>query len=63
MLFASFAPTLADSSPWAELTGVARGFSDAGYSETLLRTALVVPGPEAILLAGLAAAILARRSL
>ena len=62
-VFASFAPTLADTSPWAELTGVARGFSDAGYSEALLRTAAVVPLPEALLCAVLASAILRRRRL
>ncbi|MFT5050017.1 MAG: hypothetical protein ACI8QZ_001410 [Chlamydiales bacterium] len=62
-VFASYVPTLADSSPWAELTGVARGFSDAGFSDTLLRSAALMPGPEALAMAGLGVLILSRRSL
>jgi len=62
-VFASYVPTLADSSPWGELTGVARGFSDAGFSDALLRSALTVPAPEALLLAGLGWLVLIRRSL
>lgn len=61
--FPSFVPTLADTSPWAELAGIARGFSDSGYSEALWRQSLIVPGPEALLLALGACWVLSRRAL
>jgi membrane-associated protease RseP (regulator of RpoE activity) len=55
-------PTLADTSAWSELPGVARGFSDAGFPDALLRIGWVVPWPAALLCALAAWAILARES-
>ncbi|TDJ67206.1 MAG: hypothetical protein E2O39_15130 [Planctomycetota bacterium] len=62
-VFASYVPTLADTSAWAELPGVARGFSDAGFSAPLLRAALIVPWPGAVFFAAAACLVLSRRSL
>lgn len=62
-VFAAHAPTLADTSAWSELPGVARGFSDAGFPAEFLDLGLLLPWPEALLLAILAAGVLARRAL
>lgn len=63
LVFASHVPTLSDTSAWAELPGVARGFSDAGFSDGLFRAALIVPWPGAILFAAGACLVLSRRAL
>ncbi len=61
--FARFCPSLVDDSCMAEMSGVARGLSDAGFSQELYRMNLLLPIPQAVLLCGLAAWILSRRSL
>ncbi|MDG2148626.1 MAG: hypothetical protein P8N09_03790 [Planctomycetota bacterium] len=61
--FASFCPSLVDDSCIAEMAGVARGMSDAGFSENLYRMNLMLPIPEALVLITLAGWILSRRSL
>lgn len=53
-IFASFAPSFSDSSAMQEMTGVARGLSDAGYSEALYNKNMLLPWPEALLLVGVA---------
>lgn len=62
-VFASFAPSLVDGSAMQEMAGVARGYSDAGLPEELLRMNLILPWPQAALLVGLACWILSRRAL
>jgi len=62
-VFAAFNPSFVDNSYVREVAGMARGFSDAGYSESLLRQSLVLPWPEALVLAALASWVLSRRAL
>ena len=62
-VFAAFNPSFVDNSYVAEVAGMARGFSDAGFSEALLRQNLVLPWPEALLITTLAAWVLTRRAL
>lgn len=62
-VFASFAPSLVDSSAMEELTQVARGLSDAGFSDALWRMNLVLPWPQAAALMLVAWLVTARRSL
>ena len=62
-VFAAFAPTLADGSAVGEMSGIARGFSDSGFSETLLRMNHIIPWPQALLSTLLACLVLSRRSL
>lgn len=61
--FASFCPSLVDDSCMAEMAGVARGLSDAGFSDGLYRMNLILPLPQAILMTALAGWILSRRNL
>ncbi len=62
-VFASYAPTLADGSALSEMSGVARGYSDAGFSAAFLRMNHIIPWPEAFLLTLAACLVLSRRSL
>ena len=62
-VFLSFAPSFADSSAMGELSGVARGLSDAGFSDGVHRMNLVLPGPEALLLVVVAALLVRRKTL
>lgn len=64
-VFAYHAPTLVDSKQGALLgvSQLARGFSDGGVSEGMLRAAHVLPWPQTIVLTLLAIAALRRRSL
>jgi hypothetical protein len=61
--FAAYSPSFVDRSCMAEMAGIARGLSDAGYSESLYRMNLMLPAPQAVLLTLLAAWILSRRAL
>lgn len=62
-VFASFAPSLVDTSAMEELTGVTKGLSDAGFSEAIMNMNLTLPWPQALLLLGLAWIVTARRAL
>jgi len=62
-VFAAFSPSFVDGSCMGELAGVARGLSDAGYSEALYRMNLVLPLPEAALMLAIAAFVMSRRAL
>ena len=62
-VFASFVPSLVDSSAMQEMVGLAHGYSDAGFAPGLLRMSLVLPGPEALVLFLVAGWVLSRRSL
>jgi hypothetical protein len=63
LVFAAFSPSFVDGSAMGELVDVARGLSDAGYSEGLQRLNLVLPWPWALALLGLAWWATSRRSL
>ncbi len=63
LVFAAFAPTLVDGSAMHEMAGVARGFSDAGYSSELFAKSLWLPWPQAAILLAAAALATARRPL
>ena len=62
-VFASFAPSLVDKSCLHEMAGIASGYSDAGYTEFVLRMNHVVPWPEALLFLCIACWIVSRRPL
>ncbi len=62
-VFASYTPSLVDNSAMNEMVGMAHGYSDAGYSEALMRMSLVLPGPQGVLFVLLAAAVMMRRRL
>ncbi|MFT5285102.1 MAG: ABC-type transport system involved in multi-copper enzyme maturation permease subunit [Planctomycetota bacterium] len=62
-VFASFAPSLVDKSCLHEMVGIASGYSDAGYTEFVLRMNHVVPWPEALLFLCVACWIVSRRPL
>lgn len=62
-VFASFTPSLVDTSALAELTEVARGLADAGFTEGLWAMNMILPWPQAVLLLGVSWVVTARRSL
>lgn len=62
-VFAAFNPSFVDRSAMHEMAGVARGLSDAGYTETLLRMNMTLPWPQAIVLVVVSCWIVSRRSL
>ena len=62
-LFTTFTPAFGDKSCMAEMSGVARGLSDAGLTPALYDMNLLVPLPEALLMTAVAGWILTRRSL
>lgn len=62
-LFASHLPTLADSSAWAELPGLVRGYSDAWFDERMMRVAWTVPWPALVLVLAVGDLALRRRAL
>ncbi|MGQ0552775.1 MAG: ABC transporter permease subunit [Planctomycetota bacterium] len=62
-VFAAFNPSFVDDSFLKQLSGIARGLSDAGYSEALLRQNLLLPWPQTALLLVLAGWITSRRAL
>lgn len=61
--FASYAPSFVDNSAMQEMVGVAHGYSDAGFPESLMRMSLLLPGPQGLLFIGVAALVLTRRRL
>jgi hypothetical protein len=62
-VFASFNPSFVDRSCLKQFAGIARGFSDAGYSDALYAQNLWLPWPQALLLLLLATWITSRRPL
>jgi len=62
-VFATYAPTLADGSAMSEMSGIARGFSDSGFADNLLRMNHILPWPEALALTLVACLVLSRRTL
>jgi len=62
-VFAAFNPSFVDNSYIKEVAGMARGFSDAGFTEGLLNQNLILPWPEAVALMALTGLVLSRRSL
>ncbi len=62
-VFATYAPSLVDHSCMQEMAGIAKGYSDSGYTELMLRMNHFVPWPEAALLLGLTCWIVSRRAL
>ncbi len=62
-VFAAFNPSFVDRSCLKELSGIARGFSDAGYAEPLFVQNLWLPWPQAALLIGVACWATSRRAL
>ena len=63
LVFASYAPSLADSSPLSEAAQVVQGFSDRGFSDDLLGLAMWLPWAQALLILGGAVAVIRRRTL
>lgn len=61
--FATYSPSFIDNSAMQEMVGLAHGYSDAGFPEHLLRMSHVLPAPQALLLAGVAAWVLTRKRL
>jgi hypothetical protein len=62
-VFAAFAPSFIDGSAMQEMSGIARGFSDAGFGAELLERNWIVPGPQALLFLLAACWLQSRRSL
>ena len=62
LVFAAFAPSFVDGSLMNEMSGLARGFSDAGFAAGILERNLTLPWPQALVFVGLAAWIATRRS-
>ncbi|HZM00280.1 MAG TPA: ABC transporter permease subunit, partial [Planctomycetota bacterium] len=63
LAFAAFNPSFVDHSCLKEFAGIARGFSDAGYSAALYSQNLWLPWPQAALLLVLAGWVVSRRAL
>jgi hypothetical protein len=63
LVFASFAPSLSDSSPLGEAAQVVQGFSDRGFSDELLSLAMWLPWAQALLIVGAAVAVIRSRTL
>lgn len=62
-VFAAYAPTLVDGSALAEMSGLARGYSDAGFPDELVRKNLLLPWPQALLFLLAAGLAVSRRRL
>lgn len=60
-VFATYSPSFVDTSAMSELAGIARGYSDSGYTEAMLRMNFVVPWPELLLALALACLATARK--
>lgn len=63
LVFAAFNPSFVDNSCLAELSGLARGMSDAGYGEALYAQNLWLPWPWAAGMLALACVVMRRRAL
>ena len=61
--FAAFNPSFVDHSCLKQFAGIARGLSDAGYSDSLYALNLWLPGPQALVLLMLAIWVTSRRPL
>lgn len=62
LVFAAFVPSFIDGSAMKEMSGLARGFSDAGFSADLAERNWIVPGPEGLLFVVAACWLHARRA-
>jgi hypothetical protein len=62
-VFAAFNPSFVDNSCLKELAGIARGFSDAGYPESLYYQNAWLPWPQAVLMLVLACWLGSRKAL
>ena len=60
-VFATFSPSFVDSSAMQEMVGVANGYSDAGYVESLVRMNLMLPWGWGLLALVLAVLFVNRR--
>ncbi|MCP3918494.1 MAG: hypothetical protein GY711_23355 [bacterium] len=61
--FAAHVPSLVDTSAMGEMSGLARGFSDAGFPPALLRLDYLMSLPQAVILVVLACLAMHRRAL
>lgn len=61
--FATYVPSFRDTSAMAEISSLAKGYSDAGYTDEVLRMNQVLPWPQALLLLFATLAVMSRRSL
>ncbi len=62
-VFATYTPSLVDKSCMGEMAGIARGYSDSGYMDEMLRMNHIVPWPEAAILLLATCWVVSRRSL
>jgi len=62
-VFAAFNPSFVDKSCLHEMSGIARGLSDAGYSEALFKQNLWLPWPWAVGMLIVACLVMRRRAL
>ncbi len=62
-VFAAYTPSLVDGSAMGEMSGIARGYSDAGFSAELLRFNLWMPWPQALFLLLVSSLAVSRRNL
>ena len=62
-VFAAYVPSLVDTSAMGEMTGLARGFSDAGFPAALQRMNFLTALPETLLLVAAGCWVSERRSL
>jgi len=62
-VFAAYTPSLVDGSALGEMSGIARGYSDAGFSAELRSFNLWMPCPQALLLLLISAWSVSRRNL
>jgi len=62
-VFAAFTPSFVDTSAMKEMSGLARGFADAGFPTDLWNQSLVLPLPEALLMLVAASLVLSKKAL
>jgi len=62
-IFAAYTPSLVDGSALGEMSGIARGYSDAGFSSELSSFNLWLPWPQALLLLLISTWAVSRRNL
>ena len=60
--FATYAPTFSDTSALSEMSGMASGYSDMGYTSEMLLASSLVPLPYIAICLALACLVTARRS-
>jgi ABC-type transport system involved in multi-copper enzyme maturation permease subunit len=62
-IFANFVPSFRDTSAMAEISSLAKGYSDAGFTEEVLRLNQILPWPQAALILAATLAVMSRRAL